>query len=599
MRTRLPAHASGPISAGRDRLIHWFFDRAWPSYLLISILQLKVLWKIWDFKDLTSGDTSSYFLKAYRWYESFNVDVVWSPLYTAFYGSIFTLTPDVYTATILHRVVVVMAATLGVLAIMRTLMPPAVALMIAAWWAVMPINFDTLYEVHLFSLLPILAAWLIAALKDRPWNRGIALAILVAATVLVRNELIIAGILFALVCVIREFGELRQGGKVAEGGWRGRLIAYAVPLVVALGVCGIFYWRSDIQFPELAERSRSKHALNMCQVYAFGYQQRYGDWKLSPWLECSQLMEKVFGQPMPGLSEMIRANPHAVWEHFLWNLSLVPNGVQVSLFNAMSGTVNPDYAPVARGWWALALSILIVAIIGCAAYRAAQDWRVTWQNWFHRHHGAWLIMVAVVCVAVPVILTQRPRPSYLFAVTVFLMAVIGSSVHILTCRRPLVMRTIAIALVTAVLLVVPPFYVRHQSDRPLYTSYERLRPFAALMVGKNNRVLLGDYSGELRNYLRLPRANFDTFDYGLLLSWQREESLARFLDERRINMFFVQPRIMDELRSVSTSRELLEKPEKLGWRKLAPDEGTSPQWLLLARQTASGSDLEGGRSPAR
>jgi hypothetical protein len=58
----------------------------------------------------------------------------------------------------LHRAVIVMAATLGVLAVMRRLLPPALGLLIAMRWAILPINFETLYEVHLFALLPVLAA---------------------------------------------------------------------------------------------------------------------------------------------------------------------------------------------------------------------------------------------------------------------------------------------------------------------------------------------------------------------------------------------------------------------------------------------------------
>src|SRR5262249_54011924 len=188
----------GRVLALWDRLSAYVFAKPWPSYAIISLLQLKILWKIWAFRDLTTGDTSSYFSSAYRWYENFAVNIVWSPLYTAFYGSMLILTRDAYAATILHRVLIVMAATLCVLALMRILLPPALALLIAAWWAVLPINFETLYEVHLFSLLPILAAWLVAAWKDDPWHRGTALAILAGATILVRNELIVAALLFGV-----------------------------------------------------------------------------------------------------------------------------------------------------------------------------------------------------------------------------------------------------------------------------------------------------------------------------------------------------------------------------------------------------------------
>ena len=577
------------MMAGWDQLVHWLFSKARPSYLLISILQLKLLWKIWEFKDLTTGDTSSYFTKAYHWYENFTVDPIWSPLYTAFYGSIFIITQDVYVATILHRVIIVMAATLGVLAIMRAVLHPPIALMVAAWWAVMPINFNTLYEVHLFTLLPILAAWLVAAAKGSPWTRGTALAILVTATILVRNELIVADVFFALVFARQEINNLRQGRNFANGGWYRCLIAYAVPLAVALAVCGFFFWRSGIQYAELAKHARPKHTLNMCQVYAVGYQQRYGDWNLNPWLHCSQLMEKVFRQPFPGLYDMIRANPRAVWEHFAWNLSLIPNGLQIALFNAMYyGSVNPDYAPVVRVWWALAFSIVAIASVGYGALVAARDWTATWREWFCQRRDIWLIMIGVVCVAIPVILTQRPRPSYLFAVTVFLMAVIGSAIHIMTSRRPLLMSTIAIAFVGTLILVVPPFYVSDQSGRPLYTNYERLRPYAALMMNANNRILLGDYAGELRNYLLLGGTKIDTFDYDVLHHRAREQSLPRFLDEERINIFFVQPRIMDELRSQPSAREFLESPEKFGWEKVAPSWRGARQWMLLNRRAGTG-----------
>ena len=88
---------------------------AWLSYALIAALQMKILWDIWRFRDLTTGDTTSYFAGAYRWYANFAVNIVWSPLYTAFYGTVYLLTHDIYTATNFHRVIIVMAATLGVL----------------------------------------------------------------------------------------------------------------------------------------------------------------------------------------------------------------------------------------------------------------------------------------------------------------------------------------------------------------------------------------------------------------------------------------------------------------------------------------------------
>jgi hypothetical protein len=108
-------------------------DKAWPAYLLIALIQTKVLWGIWPGRDLTVGDTSAYFASARQWAENFSVNIQWSPLYTSFYGTLLKITNDAYAATTLHRIVIVMAATFGVLAPMRKLLPPALALLIGSW----------------------------------------------------------------------------------------------------------------------------------------------------------------------------------------------------------------------------------------------------------------------------------------------------------------------------------------------------------------------------------------------------------------------------------------------------------------------------------
>src|SRR5262249_36573922 len=160
---------------------------------------------------------------------------------------------------------------------------------------------------------------LVAAWKDDPWHRGTALAILAGATILVRNELIVAALLFGVACLVREIIELRSNSEAGAKTSFARFTAYAVPLLVALVSCGFFYWRSDYKYPEILDVLSRKHTVNMCQVYAVGYQQRYTDWNLHPWLECRDLMQRVFDEQLPGLFEMIASNPHAALEHFLWN----------------------------------------------------------------------------------------------------------------------------------------------------------------------------------------------------------------------------------------------------------------------------------------
>lgn len=573
--------------ASRESLLDRILEKAWPSYALVALLQMKILWNMWRFRDLTTGDTSSYFFSANRWYESFADNIVWSPLYTSFYGTVLMLTGgDVYGATIFHRIIIVMAATIGVLALMRRLLPPDLALLIAIWWAVMPINFETLYEVHLFALLPVLAAWLVAAAADIPTTRGTALAILLAASVLVRNELLIASALFALICIVRERNNLPHGDTAATNR-RDLIVGYGVPIVIATGVCAFFYWRSWVKYPAILDVSSSKHTLNMCQVYAFGYAQRHPEWTLSPWVECYGLMQTLFGQRLPSLWQMLQSNASATFEHFLWNLSLLPNGLQVSLFNAMSGTVNPDYAPVRRSWVALALGLAVLLIVAYGLVTAVRRWDYWWPRWFRDRMGVWLIMLAVLCVSAPVILTQRPRPSYLFAATVVLMAIIGSAVYILSYRRAILTKILAVTCGIVLLVAIPPYYKERRSTRPLYTNYQRLLPFADLMRGRAGKILIGDYAGELENYLLLRRPGMRTFDYSILSSWERQhQPLHQYLNQQNIDVVFIQPRILNELRTLSQARELLDRPEAFGWRKLGPANPQDRDWLLLQRETS-------------
>src|SRR4051794_7932402 len=183
-----------------SKIVSGFEERPILSYAIIIALAAKTVWGMWLYRDLTTGDTSSYFTRAYLWFTSFQGNILWSPLYTSFYGTMLFGTHNVYGATILHRIVIVMLAAVGVLALMRRVASPGIALLVALWWLVLPINFETLYEVHLFSLLPMLLVLIIAASGRGPLYRGIVLALLAATTILVRNEVIIPLAVFFVFC---------------------------------------------------------------------------------------------------------------------------------------------------------------------------------------------------------------------------------------------------------------------------------------------------------------------------------------------------------------------------------------------------------------
>ncbi len=334
----------------------------------------------------------------------------------------------------------------------------------------------------------------------------------------------------------------------------------------------------------------------MCQVYAFGYSQYHPDWTSSPWLECQGLMQATFGRPQPSLLQMIEANPRAVLDQFLWNVSLIPSGLQVSLFNSMSGKVNPDYVPVNESWLALPFGIASLIVVAAGGIMVARNWRYWWSSWFKPRSGAWLILLAVASTAIPVILTQRPRPSYLFSTTLVLMAIIGSSVYVLIHKWPKIVKRLTVVAAMALLIFVPSYYLSHPSERPLYKNYLALRPFAPQLKEEGEKVVLGDYGGELANYLRLidsdvelaesggrSRSPITIYYYNILSTWDPTVPLDKFLEEKGINFFFVQPRMFAELRDKPQARDLLERPEILGWQRLQPVHDNDPTRFLLYR----------------
>lgn len=588
----MTAHASIPpaskdalpprLSAGRA-----LFAGPWFAYTTIFLLQVHRMWGVWDRRELPGGDTCAYFLFAYRWLTEHRTNFAWSPLYTSFYALVLHLINDVAVATALHRLLIAVAATLLVLAVLRRLLPPEIAWLAAAWWAVMPINFDTMYEVHLFAVIPILVAWLVALSGRGPWARGTALALLMLSAMLVRNELLIAAGAFAAVCVVWEIAARRRGA-----GRRGGTVAaaYLLPLLLAFGVIGFFYARSYVRGAALSHEMDEKHSVNMGQVYAYGYQQRHPEWRKSPWTQYAELTRRDFGTVHPSLAKMLRRNPLAFARHVWWNLRLVPAGVQIMLFNATGAHVSPDYVNthLAKSY-PLPLTIVVLACVGLGLVLFWREREFWWQDYVRPRIIGWLCMLCVViATALVVIPTQRPRPSYLFSVTIFLMAVVGGCVVLVIARwswlrrlRPL-MPTVMIGLV----VFIPGFYARpHKANAtPIRDDYERLRPHQALFT-KPGAVFVGIRPVEMHNYIGLGRP--EVYGYDVLARVSRQ-SLREILAADKATLL--------ELDGAEYRRLESDFPgcvETLGddggWQLVGFSQAAGGSWMLLSRAANSAS----------
>src|SRR5262249_20238782 len=155
---------------------------------------------------------------------------------------------------------------------------------------------------------------------------------------------------------------------------------------------------------------------------------RHSDFHASPFSGCEQLSERQFGSELPTLPQAIAANPRAMAGHFLWNARLVPNGLELMLFDAISTGPdrNPDYVLVHTGSSTALTGLIALAMFVLAGVLLLWRDRASWARaWIAERAWGWLALGSIAISAVVVMLWQRPRPSYLFALSVFILVVVG------------------------------------------------------------------------------------------------------------------------------------------------------------------------------
>lgn len=575
---------------GWRRLLQRLGDSAWFSYTTIFALQLAVIWGLWNSARLGTGDTSYYFDSALKLAEQGLVtSIVMSPLYVAFYGAVIAFIGDPYTATWLHRAIIVLAAVLLALAAFRRLLPPPIAWALAAWWAVSPIIYDTLYEVHLFGVLPVLCACL-AASTGRPRGRGVALAVLALGGLTVRNELTAAALIFAAGCLAWEWRDRRRTTSERRPGPGYTVAAYLLPLIPVAGVVAVLYANMPVGFA--TERMMDhRHRLNMAQVFAFGYQQRHPEWTKSPWTDSADLVAEHFGVAEPSLREMITNNPGAALDHFLWNLRLTPSGLQLLLFSEVSGQLNPDYpVPPMGSNRALAATGLVLALWLTGGVLLIGRWGCWWESLIRDRAPSWMVLIAVSLVAPSIILTQRPRPSYLFGLAALLMAVTGlcATALLYRCRAdsaPAPSRVLhawplaALGLVLGIALL-PQRYPAHMTPAShLFPHVERLRPHRTLLSHEGAKLFSTVHPEVLDNLAcggtcgALAARGLDVGD----------SDLARFMQDNSITAFYVDERFLHQLETKPGDARPFVDYLPDPWRVVDFGDGESGGWRLFHR----------------
>jgi hypothetical protein len=568
----------------------------WFAYGSILAIQSKVLWGIWEHRDLTPGDTASYFVMASRWADHLQLEPAFYPLYHVPWGSLQWIVPDPFAVTTLHRVLIALGTTALFLAVMRRLLTPGIAWILALWWAVVPANYDVLYEIHLFGALAGLAIALVALRWSGFAGRATVFGLLLASSLLVRSENIVAAIVFGAVWLGYELWRRRQGSGPS---WRSLGAATAIPLVSVAALFGLISWRNGAEgsvFSQLAH----KHEVNLCQVYAIGLWQS-GDVRVpNPAGECDVYTRRDFGQGRPSLTEAIAENPGAIASHFSRNAGLLPAGLEVALFNAKFGSIspasNPDYIEVDRGsWLVLAGSIAVALAICVGAVLIWTDRRRRWKDWLRDRAWGWAALAAMGSTALYAALQTRPRPSYLFPLTILILAALGMSLLAITRRFGVGQgaRAVIPPLAVAALILIPNHY-RAGYSNPQIGPEDRLKEAVSRLEPFRNE-LQGEDKGLLAVYPATGACNYvGRSDPCNEVTWNAPigENLEPELAGRNQNFFRSVPvdLIYADEYAYTADPELQGRLDGLlrrGWHRLAPSSPST--WMLLQRD-APGSE---------
>jgi hypothetical protein len=283
----------------------------------------------------------------------------------------------------------------------------------------------------------------------------------------------------------------------------------------------------------------------------------------------------------------------ATLTHFWWNLGLIPNGLEVLLFNARAGNFDPDYAPTHVAIYPIVLGILVLVLLTAGAilaWRARSKMPLSWIS-----NRAMIAFLPLLAMAIPVVLTQRPRPSYFFYVSVIVIAATMGAIALMLRRRPEICRSFdigALAVASGLILFMPryslPAYL--PPGRPLLQKLEHLAPQRTVLLKAQGRVILGEWASNLIYYLdlNLPSGFPDegsqvVFGNDLLRRWDGTTPLEQFLAEQRVQVLYLDPHELARLRTQPQAKNMLDNPRGAGWLDLAHEERGDRSWALLAK----------------
>jgi hypothetical protein len=267
--------------------------------------------------------------------------------------------------------------------------------------------------------------------------------------------------------------------------------------------------------------------------------------------------------------------------------------------------MDPDYILVNHSSVQVGvLSVLLVAFVVVGLVLLWRNRRWWWDTWLRKRGWGWLALFCLALAVFVAAMITRPRPAYMFNLTVLLLAVIGMCAMVFAKRWPRLGKLRAGLPVAAValLIAVPSYYnARYETpqngrDRPLLQMVDRIEPFRDQLEGQGRVQLLAlRFPGEICSYV----GKTDPCQgYSLQSELNKDPGSAGIRDvirNRQINAIYAD----ETLLSNPLTLRLMDRLEGEGWRRLAPAPASREPWMLLRSPTVTipGTSPGGGALP--
>jgi hypothetical protein len=256
------------------------------------------------------------------------------------------------------------------------------------------------------------------------------------------------------------------------------------------------------------------------------------------------------------------------------------------LFGRMSGTVTPDYLPPVTSWLALPASLAAAGILAIGLLFLIRERKYWWDSWLRQRSWGGALLGCLSVVMVIVMLTQRPRPSYLFVLGIALRAAIVFFCYVIERHLPRLPapRWGAAAAVGLALLVMPARYARPVGSRLLLEQCRRLEPLHSLLERPDTVIVTSSYGSEVCNYLGLGRCR--AIAYGAIQQQvARGESMETALDQKGVNVFSAGSALLRD----PAVKQFFARVGSNGWAMAGMGEYGGRRWRVVWRPAVEGA----------